>query len=125
MVHERFPARSSLGKESEMIAKDELFGWLKRNGIPYEPATEADFLEGAELLIVDIRRPLDPRIDLSVQAHAIRIERIREDGMVYYRHLPSGREECFVPMKNLLFHGTSVVVRSVSHAEIVFLKAVS
>lgn len=108
-----------------MVGKSEFFDWLRKHKLPYVPAVEDDFFVGSELLVIDLRRELDPWASLHLQGHVILVERIREDGMVYYRCHPSGKEECFVPMRNFFSHGTSVVVKTVSPAGIVHLRIAS
>lgn len=108
-----------------MFDRKEFFVWLREYGLPYEPADVADFVPDAELILVDLRRTLDPHTSLFAQACVIRIGRIREDGMVYYRYHPEGREECFVPMRNLLVHETSVALKIRKSAEVVHLRAAS
>ncbi len=108
-----------------MFNRREFFDWLKRHGLPYEPAGIDDLLPETELFIVDLRKTIDPRADLSAQACVIRIRRIREDGMVYYRHHPDGKEECFVMARVLLFHETSVVLRVRKSARVIHLRTAS
>lgn len=105
-----------------MLSRLELSGWLRENNLFYEFAGVKDFSPGSEIFVVDLRQPLDPRVDFSLQVRVIRIERIRDDGMVYYRHHPDGKEECFVPMRNFLVHETIVVLRHRKSAEVVSLK---
>jgi hypothetical protein len=108
-----------------MPDKSEFFSWLKKCGLPYEPAGADDLVPDTELLIVDLRKTIDLSADLSAQAHVIRIGRIREDGMVYYRHHPDGKEECFVMARVLLSHETSVVLKSRKSAQVVHLRTAS
>lgn len=98
-----------------MSMKGDFFLWIRERGLPYTFVTEEDFFPvGTELLIVNLRRwEFDPSEDLSRSGYRIRIHDIREDGMVYYRHCPDGKEECFVLMKIFLVHETSVVLKSV------------
>jgi hypothetical protein len=108
-----------------MPRKRDLEEWLKEHSLSYALASADDFRVGAELLIIDLLRNLDPRMNLYTQAIIIRIEEVLGNGMVYYRHYPDGPELCFVPMRNFLIHEMSVVIKSLPLAEVVQLKAAS
>lgn len=108
-----------------MSEKKDFEEWLQKHGLAYEIASADDFYAGAELLIVDLRRNLDPGANLYAQATIIRIEEVLENGMVYYRYHPNGRELCFVPVRNFLIHEMSVVVKSLLLADVIQMKTAS
>lgn len=108
-----------------MPKKRDFEEWLREHNLSYALASVHDFHAGAELLIVDLRRNLDPGANLYAQATIIRIEEVRENGMAYYRHHPDGRELCFVPVRNFLIHEMSVVVKSLLLADVIQMKTAS
>jgi hypothetical protein len=108
-----------------MPKKREFQEWLREHDLSYALASADDFYVGAELLVVDLLRKLDPKTNLYAQATIIRIEGVRANGTVYYRHHPVGKELCFVPVRNFLIHEMSVVVKSLSFAEVIQMKTAS